>query len=84
MKSGYRHLRSTIQAGGSADNYHLVEEWGRPVVPYDQWRFPSRPYGSPYPEWGAPYAGSNIYNGYPGFGYGGGVLVAAISIAMAI
>jgi hypothetical protein len=72
VKSGYRHLRSTIQVGGSADNYHLVEEWGRPVVPYDQWRFPARPYGSPYSEWGAPLAGGNFYNGYPGFGYGGG------------
>jgi hypothetical protein len=78
MKSGYRHYRSTIQAGGSADNLHIVEEWGRPVVPYEQWRFPYRPYGSPYQEWGPPYgglggSGLGPYGGigpYP-FPYGG-------------
>jgi hypothetical protein len=70
VRSGYRHLRSTIQAGGSADNYHLVEEWGRPVVPYDQWRFPFRPYGSPYPAWGPPFAGAQLGYGYPGWGPG--------------
>ncbi len=69
VKSGYRHMRSSIQAGGSADNYHLVEEWGRPVTPYEQWRFPHRPYGSPYPDWGPPLAGANFGLG---FGYGGG------------
>jgi hypothetical protein len=73
-RSGYRHLRSTIQAGGSADNYHLVEEWGNPVAPYEQWRFPFRPYGSPYDAWGPPLAGANPgYGfGYGGFGVGGG------------
>jgi hypothetical protein len=69
IKSGYRHYRSTIQAGGSADNLHIVEEWGQPVVPYEQWRFPYRPYGSPYQDWGPPYGG---LGGFGAFGpYGG-------------
>lgn len=75
-RSGFRHYRSTIQAGGSADNLHIVEEWGKPVVPYEQWRFPYRPYGSPYPAWGPPFGGLNGGGGgyypYGGFGPGGG------------
>jgi hypothetical protein len=70
VKSGYRHTRSSVQAGGSADNLHIVEEWGRPVQPYEQWRFGNRPYGdNPYPAWGPPFAGAGIF---PGYGYGGG------------
>ncbi len=57
MRSGYRHYRSSIEAGGSADNMHIVEEWGRPVRPYGEWRFPYRPYSVPYPAWGPPFAG---------------------------
>jgi hypothetical protein len=75
VKSGYRNFRSTIQAGGSADNLHIVEEWGRPVQPYEQWRFGNRPYGdNPYPAWGPPFAGAAIVPGYGGFGggFGGG------------
>ena len=34
MRSGYRNYRSSIQTGGSADNMHIVEEWGNPVIPY--------------------------------------------------
>jgi hypothetical protein len=72
QRSGYRHLRSTIQAGGSADNLHIVEEWGRPVAPYEHWRFPYRPYGAPYPDWGPPFAGFNQGFGFgPGFGQPG-------------
>jgi|GEM_PF-1950196 len=56
-RSGYRHTRSSIQAGQSADHMHIVEEWGRPVRPYGEWRFPYRPYSVPYPAWGAPFAG---------------------------
>jgi hypothetical protein len=52
VRSGYRHYRSTIQAGQSADNLHIVNEWGRPVMPYEHWRFPYRPYGAPYDAWG--------------------------------
>ena len=83
MRSGYRNYRSSIQAGGSADNMHIVEEWGNPVIPYEQWRFPYRPYGSPYQAWGPPFGGlGNGYGGgygpggpiaFPGGGYGGGV-----------
>jgi hypothetical protein len=68
LKSGYRHLRSSIQLSGSADNLHIVEEWGRPVRPYEEWRFPYRPYSVPYDQWGPPFGG--LGNG--GFGpYGG-------------
>ncbi len=52
QRSGYRHFRSTLQAGQSADNYHVVEQFGAPVIPYEQWRFPFRPYGVPYDAWG--------------------------------
>lgn len=70
VRSGYRHTRSTVQAGGSADNIHIVEEWGRPVQPYEQWRFGTRPYGdAPYQAWGPPFAGA-VFPGY-GYGYGG-------------
>jgi len=75
VKSGFRHNRSTFQFGGSADNLHIVEQWGQPVVPYEQWRFPFRPYGSPYQAWGPPYGGlgnANVYGGFNGGGYGGG------------
>ena len=82
-RSGYRNYRSTIQAGGSADNLHVVEEWGNPVVPYEQWRFPFRPYGSPYQAWGPPFGGLGNGNGgfigpggagvFPGGGFGGGI-----------
>ena len=68
VKSGYRHYRSTIQAGQSADNLHVVQEWGRPVAPYEHWRFPYRPYGSPYQAWG-PQTPS-VLGGF-GFGFGG-------------
>lgn len=60
-RSGYRNFRSTLQAGQSADNVHVVEQWGRPVIPYEQWRFPFRPYAVPYNAWGpqAPYGITN-------------------------
>lgn len=63
--SGYRHFRSTLQYGPSADNYHRVEQWGPPVRPYEEWRFPYRPYSVPYDQWGAPLAGLNIGNAVP-------------------
>lgn len=78
MQSGYRHNRSTFQFGGSADNLHIVEEWGRPVRPYDEWRFPYRPYSTPYPNWGPPFGGLEGANIFPPFfpwgggGFGGG------------
>lgn len=75
MKSGYRHLRSTIDLGNSSDNLHIVEEWGRPVRPYDEWRFPYRPFSVPYDAWGPPFGGLGGGNGmfpYSGGGFGGG------------
>lgn len=65
QKSGYRHTRSSLQVGGSVDHYHSVEEWGRPVRPYDEWRFPYRPYSVPYQAWGPPYAGLGVFPGFP-------------------
>jgi hypothetical protein len=62
MQSGYRHTRSSLQAGLSMDHMHIVEEWGRPVRPYGEWRFPFRPYSVPYPMWGPQF---------PPFGFGG-------------
>lgn len=79
MKSGYRHTRSTIQLGNSADNLHIVEEWGRPVRPYEEWRFPYRPFSVPYNAWGPqvnvmgfPGAFGNFGPGGNGGGYPGG------------
>lgn len=75
QSSGYTHLRSSIQVGQSADNYHRVEKWGPPVRPYGEWRFPYRPYSVPYSEWGAPLAGFNFGHplpfGHPGAGFPG-------------
>jgi hypothetical protein len=71
QRSGYRNYRSTIQTGNSADNLHMVEEYGRPVRPYEEWRFPYRPYSVPYDAWGPPFGGLNG-GGYGG--YGGGFL----------
>lgn len=72
--SGYTHYRSTLAYGQSADNYHRVEQWGDPVRPYGEWRFPFRPYSTPYPNWGAPFAGLNIGVGLnPGVGFNPGV-----------
>lgn len=71
MKSGYRHYRSTIDLGNSSDNLHIVEEWGRPVRPYEEWRFPYRPYSVPYDAWGPPFGGG-AGGAYPYSGFGGG------------
>lgn len=68
--SGYTHTRSSIAYGQSADNYHRVEAWGDPVRPYGEWRFPNRPFSTPYPNWGPPFAGLNIGVVGPGFGFG--------------
>lgn len=61
--SGYTHTRSSLNYGSSADNYHRVESWGDPIRPYGEWRFPFRPYSTPYPNWGAPFAGFNLQAG---------------------
>ena len=72
-RSGYRNYRSTIELGNSADNFHMVEQWGQPVIPYEAWRSPYRPFGAPYPAWGAPYGGLNGGFGGYGGGFGAGV-----------
>jgi hypothetical protein len=74
VQSGYRQTRSSLQMGRSVDQMHIVEEWGRPVRPYGEWRYPYRPYSVPYQAWGAPFAGLNVngYGGLPYYGGGGG------------
>ena len=70
QRSGYRNTRSSIRVNGSADNFHLVEEWGRPIRPYGEWQRPYRPYSVPYSQWGEPFRGLGpIYNGYPQYPY---------------
>ncbi len=55
VESGFRHRQSVIRdPRGSADRLHITEQWGRPVRPYGEWRFPYRPYSVPYPLWGPP------------------------------
>jgi hypothetical protein len=66
-RSGRRQTRSSIQVGGISDHLHVVEEWGAPVRPYGEWRFPYRPHSVPYDLWGAPvpqvYAPQHFGNG---------------------
>lgn len=70
--SGYTHTRSSMNYGGSSDNYHRVQRWGDQVRPYGEWRFPYRPHSTPYPNWGPPFAGFNSGFFGAGFGYGVG------------
>jgi len=56
-RSGYRQTRSTLRGRTGTDNYHIVEEWGRPVRPYGEWLRPYRPYSVPYQLWGPPFYG---------------------------
>lgn len=70
ITGGLTHYRSTIQVGQSADNYHRTNQWGAPVRPYGEWRFPYRPYSAPYEAWVAPFAGLNL-----GFGNNNGINV---------
>lgn len=80
QQSGFRHTRSTLQAGTSADHYHSVERWGAPIQPYGEWRYPYRPFAVPYGAWGPQppavnFQGGGGWNGRPGFpvlpGFGG-------------
>jgi hypothetical protein len=77
LKSGYRNYRSTIDLGNSSDNLIITEQWGAPVRPFEEWRFPYRPYSVPYDLWGPPFGGlgnyGQFYGGFPGpYPYGGG------------
>jgi hypothetical protein len=75
VRSGYRSSRSSLQTGFSADHYHVTEQWGQPVQPYGQWRYPNRPFSVPYSQWGpqlpqvlgvgTPWGGNNRWNGGP-------------------
>ncbi len=70
LQSGYRHNHIQIGRGPGADNIHIIEEWGRRVRPYGEWRYPYRPYSVPYRQWGPPYGG--LGNGYGTYGGRGG------------
>ena len=70
-RSLYRHRRSTLQVGDSIDIYHSVEQYGNPVRPYGEWRFPYRPFSVPYPQWGPTLNGAFINPGWGGPGWGG-------------
>jgi hypothetical protein len=69
VRSGYRHSRSTLQTGFSADHYHTTEQWGGPVQPYGEWRYPNRPFSVPYGQWG-PQLPQVIGGGFPIVGPG--------------
>lgn len=68
-RSVYRHSRSSLQVGDSVDHYHAVDEYGGPVRPYGEWRFPYRPFSVPYGLWGPPPGFGGF--GVPGFGGNG-------------
>jgi hypothetical protein len=73
-RSGYRNSRSSLQVGTSADHYHTTEQWGKPIQPYGEWRFPYRPYSVPYDAWGPQLFGGVPFGRFPhgaGHGYGG-------------
>jgi hypothetical protein len=55
-QSAYRHHRSTIRVGGSADRLHTVETWGAgaSLRPYGEWQRPFREGATLYGPWG-PY-----------------------------
>ena len=79
-QSAYRHHRSTIRAGSSADHTHVVQTWGegerirpygewqRPfregATPYGPWGNPSGPWTTPYGSWGNPYGLGKLPNPY--------------------
>lgn len=67
-RSGFTHVRSTLNFGASADNFFRVTKFGEPVEPFAAFRFPFRPFGTPYPNWGPPFlgTGTNINVGNSG------------------
>lgn len=83
QQSGFRHTRSSLQAGTSSDNFHVVERWGGPVQPYGEWRYPYRPFAVPYGAWGPQPPAVNVqgaggwfgrpgFSGFPQPGFGNG------------
>lgn len=55
-QSAYRQNRTSIRAGDSADNMHVVETWGagESIRPYGEWLYPFRAGATPYGPWGNP------------------------------
>jgi hypothetical protein len=56
LESGYRHMRLSISAGGTADRLHVVQTWGEgeSIRPYGEWLYPYRAGATPYGPWGNP------------------------------
>lgn len=56
LQSAYRHQRSSIRAGSSADHTHIVQTWGAGdrIRPYGEWQRPYREGATPYGPWGNP------------------------------
>jgi hypothetical protein len=56
LQSGYRHMRFSLRAGGSADRLHVVQTWGagEAIRPYGEWQYPFRAGATPYGPWGNP------------------------------
>jgi hypothetical protein len=56
QQSAYRHNRSSLRVGGSADHLHVVETWGQGenIRPYGEWLRPFREGATPYGPWGNP------------------------------
>lgn len=73
-RSGFHHTRSSIQVGTNADQMHIVDQWGPPVQPYEDWRFPFRPYGAPSPLWSnmSPWAPNGQWGPWGGGPWNGG------------
>jgi hypothetical protein len=56
QQSVYRHNRSSLRIGDSADRIHIVETWGQgdSIRPYGEWLYPFREGATPYGPWGNP------------------------------
>ncbi|MCY2974364.1 MAG: hypothetical protein NTW52_06810 [Planctomycetota bacterium] len=64
QRSGFRHYRSSLQGGSSADHMHIVDQWGPSVRPYGEWRFPTRPFSVPYPAWGPQLPLTSVHSNF--------------------
>ena len=77
----YRSMRSALQVGNSADYYYFVDQYGDAIRPYGEWRYPYRPFSTPYPNWrpqpfgfgGNGFGDPTPYGGAGGMGDVGGV-----------
>ena len=77
VRSGFRSTRSSLQVGFSTDHYHVTEQWGQPVQPYGEWRYPNRPFSVPYGQWGPQLpqvvVGGNQWNAFGQSGFNPGM-----------